>query len=90
MYVGIVAPQFIVPDYASELQQCRRYFLSATYWVAAGAGYITTANFPVEMRATPTRTGGGTGYAVDLLNTQQIAHHQTTQGAQAFTFNARL
>ena len=67
---GTVAPPFVVPDYASELALCQRYFLKLGGTVAADivvSGYTTAGNdinhtlvWPVEMRAAPTGAIAGT------------------------------
>jgi hypothetical protein len=63
LYEGTVAPPFMVPDYASELQACKRYWQSgfiAIESTAAGAGVIGSAviNYGPPPRATPTITYG--------------------------------
>lgn len=59
LYEGAVAPSFQVPDYASELALCRRYYSLPEFGVqngsvAASANYGGSAPYPVPMRATPT------------------------------------
>ena len=65
---GTVAPPFQVPDYASELALCQRYFYKRSFpastWVAQLQAFSTTQasgavfDFPVTMRATPTHLQG--------------------------------
>jgi hypothetical protein len=67
---GATAPPFAVPDYASELLACQRYFyrrdMQAGVWFAVLQAYTTVAasgpimDFPVRMRATPAVQTGGT------------------------------
>lgn len=66
LYEGSSAPVFVVPDYASELVLCKRYFqriggdaqfdiLFATYSSAGGVPNCASISF-TELRATPTVT----------------------------------
>ena len=58
---GTVAPPFVVPDYASELAACRRYFQKYTN---EPMGWATVANIPTgvlrfpQMQAFPTLSNG--------------------------------
>lgn len=83
------ATQFEDLPYALRLVQCQRYYYAATQYVGTSTA-PTTYSHPVQMRSTPTRTGGGTGYTASLLNANGIAHYQTTAGSQAMTYSAEL
>lgn len=72
-----------------ELAMCQRYYYAATQYVGTSTA-PTSYSHPVTMRATPTRTGGGAGYTAALLDSNGIAHHQTTAGSQAMTYSAEL
>jgi hypothetical protein len=74
LYEGTVAPTFVVPDYASELALCKRYFQKhggdtlydcTCVAYATGAGLANAGAFAIpEMRAVPTSTQVGSwGYA---------------------------
>jgi hypothetical protein len=64
LYEGNVAPPFMVPDYASELALCKRYWqklggsaaaeVYLSSYTTAGTGAAQTLGYPVEMRAIPT------------------------------------
>ena len=61
---GTVAPPFMVPDYASELQLCLRYWEKIgpqkdifSGNVTSGQGYYKGTGFLVRKRATPTMVG---------------------------------
>lgn len=60
LYEGNAAPVFVVPDYASELALCKRYWQPCLFtWggnTTATGLYRTDAQFSVEMRAAPTAT----------------------------------
>lgn len=63
LYEGTVAPPFVVPDYASELAACMRYWEKGTgfwagYVASAGVGNLAyRAAWHVRKRAAPTVTG---------------------------------
>lgn len=88
--IGTVATAFEKIGYPAQLLQCQRFFYAPTIWVSTGSVSVSAATFPATMRATPTETGGGAGYAVLLLNTFGVTHTQTSQAAQALTFSADL
>ena len=60
LYEGTAAPPFQVPDYASELALCRRYFKWVGYGIQGQAEAATSMMFTyvhdAAMRATPTVT----------------------------------
>jgi hypothetical protein len=70
LYEGNVAPPFMVPDYASELALCKRYWQRLGGTVASDIyirGYVngvaalaSTLVYPVEMRAPPAAAMAGT------------------------------
>jgi hypothetical protein len=67
LYEGSVAPPFMVPDYASELRACQRYYwktgVRLQAYSAAGANFMVTLHYPTEMRiAGPTMAYGGITY----------------------------
>ena len=55
---GATAPPFAVPDYASELALCQRYYHKQNAYLmgyaAAGSSTGQFFNYPVRMRANPT------------------------------------
>jgi hypothetical protein len=62
LYEGTVAPPFVVPDYASELAACRRYFIKFN---AEPLGWTASTNIPYgvlsfknAMRSNPTMLSG--------------------------------
>jgi Tfp pilus assembly protein PilV len=85
-----VATPFEVLPIQTELALCQRYFLSMTVWVGQTTSYYTSYTFPSTMRATPTVTGGGSGYTAGITNAFGFAAYQTTGAAQVMTFTAEL
>lgn len=82
LYEGSVAPAFQVPDYASELLACMRYFQVGYTRLDGYAGGVATISqggtFGVYMRATPTMTLTGAATAVGVVNS---ANYTITGGA---------
>jgi hypothetical protein len=69
LYEGTVAPPFLVPDLASELAVCKRYFendLTGVFFcgnITNTVNYQVPGKFSVEKRATPTMTLADNGSA---------------------------
>jgi hypothetical protein len=84
-----LATDFEDPSYGTKLALCQRYYYAATQYVGPTTA-ITSYTHPVAMRATPTRTGGGSGYSATLLDANGVAHSQTTAGSQSMTYSAEL
>jgi hypothetical protein len=84
-----LATEFELPPYSTRLALCQRYYYAATQYVGPTTA-ITSYTHPVAMRATPTRTGGGSGYSATLLDANGVAHSQTTAGSQSMTYSAEL
>ena len=72
-----------------ELAMCQRYFQKLTYLVDTG-GNNSTMSYLVEMRATPTITGGGSGFLLTESNSKTMSAYQTTRAQQNLVFSARL
>jgi len=82
VYEGSVAPAFQVPDFASELVKCRRYwtqtYAACDYAVTvANQASVVAVTFGIPMRAAPTLTGvvgavgsGTTGCSMGLGDAQ--------------------
>lgn len=87
---GYAVTGFEYRQYQQELALCQRYYVSATLYVGANTNYVNSYTFPTTMRASPTSTGGSTGYSAPLLNAFGVCHGQTTQASQAMTFSSEL
>jgi hypothetical protein len=79
---GSIATPFEVRPYGLELALCQRYYARlGTIYVQTGA-LTTPFTTPVVMRAVPTITGGGAGFAASIsAGTAQGYCYQTTFGA---------
>jgi hypothetical protein len=89
LYAGSAAPAFQVPDYASELAECLRYYQKYTLYtqVVANAYSIT---FP-PMRVAPTLTGGAAGFVANGVTVSSATFWQTTANYQTIVLSgARL
>lgn len=87
---GSTATSFDYRDYGRELQMCQRYYTTVTSTV-----YSPSVNYPsymwkVTMRATPTVTGGGSGFTSEILNADLIKPYQTTTAIQTMIASAEL
>ena len=78
---------FEITPYQTKLAQCRRYYRAQAIWV--GASTAVTC-FPIDMRATPTLSGGGAGFNSGGTTADTLMCYQTTAGSQALTLNAEL
>jgi len=86
---GSVAPPFVMPDYASELAACKRYFqkyvgVLVSGYGAAGANQFDSYLIVPSMRATP--TGSVTGTAPSYANCSALVVVPYTETA----FTARV
>lgn len=90
--IGTVATAFEKKSIVQHNQDCMRFFfVTATLISAAGGSNTQTIiSFPVPMRASPTASGGGAGYAQSILNTTNSVQAQTTTSGQTMTFQADL
>lgn len=87
---GAYAPSFVVPDYISELELCKRYYQKWSYIVMA-SGAQEGLILPTALRATPVITGGGAGFgSTGFTDGQSGSVAQTTRATQTLVFNARL
>jgi hypothetical protein len=87
---GSTATSFDYRPYGTELALCQRYYqkTSGNWIVNTGATYISSF-FNPQMRASPTASGGGSGYAFQGDNIV-LAEFQTTRNYQTITYSAEL
>lgn len=73
--------------FSTEQQLCRRYYRTHQFWVPA----TTAQNIGViDMRATPTITGGGTGFNSTGTVASQLIAFQTTGALQTLILDAEI
>lgn len=92
---GIEAPSserspLIMRPFDQELLLCMRYWQRFPSMIINLATPMTWIVYPVQLRSTPTITGGGAGFAVAGNTVTHSIVHQTTQAFQTLTFDARL
>jgi hypothetical protein len=87
--VGTVATPFERQLWNNQLAQCQRYYIAGTsIWVGTTAARSTA--FTVPMRATPTISGGGTGFTIANQTSSTAVIYQTTAAAQTLSFSIEL
>jgi hypothetical protein len=84
------APPFQMPNYADELARCRRYWQRLLSQVVDNNAVSQSTTFQASMRAGPTISGGGAGFAMAGLTTDSAQFYQTTRAYQNLTLNARM
>lgn len=73
-----------------ELILCQRYWQRLQILVQATNTY-SSVSLPVEMRVTPTVTGGGSGFSLDINHSNKVLNcEQTSRGRQTLSLNARF
>lgn len=88
--LGTVATPFEYRFYGLELSLCQRYYQTATIYIPDAGSLPTNWLFKVSMRANPTITGGGAGYITIFVNSEAVAHRQTTANGQSLAALAEL
>jgi hypothetical protein len=87
---GSVATPFEVEEYGTNLRRCQRYYWACSNIVVETSTTYSTLTFPTPMRAIPTITGGGSGFALAYGNVDTYAFYQTAKAAQSLQFSAEL
>jgi len=85
-----VATEFQARPIQQELALCQRYWQKLQILVMATNTYASVA-LPVQMRVTPTVTGGGSGFNLDSNHSEKVLNcDQTSRARQTLSLNARL
>lgn len=85
--VGTTTTGFDERDYRRELALARRYTKVATYYIP---GTLAANIAEIDMRATPTITGGGAGFTSTGTTLDNLIAFQTTGATAALTLAAEL
>ena len=90
--VGSTATSFDYRPYGTELALCQRYYFQDNKYVSVLVSGVaaTGTNYPVEMRASPTIAGGGTGFSEVVKTTKGLYYYQNTTTQQSLTFSSEL
>ncbi|MBZ9600769.1 hypothetical protein [Phyllobacterium chamaecytisi] len=83
-----IAPEWKAPDFGDDLRDCQRYFQRHQVVVETGALFQSWA-YPVQFRLSPTISGGGAGFSVQVANPDVCNVSQTARSFQTLMFNAR-
>jgi hypothetical protein len=67
--------------------ECERYYRNLIAWVPASTSRYT---FPINMRDTPTITGGGAGFTSTGTTAEDLVCYQTAAAQQTLVLNAEL
>ena len=84
--VGAVATPYVQRQYGDELALCQRYARSSSFYIPA----TTAQSETIDMRVTPTITGGGAGYTSTGTTASAIVHYQTTGAVATLLLTAEL
>jgi hypothetical protein len=83
---GSKASDFDRPDFAIEMERCRRHLRVEAFRIPA----TTAVSERINMRALPTISGGGAGYTSTGTTADAIVHFQTTGAVATLTLDANL
>ena len=87
LHEGVVPVVCEMPTIGLELEQCYRYYRARLVFVATAPDYTC---IPINMRATPTITGGGIGFVSTGTTADTLICTQTTSNVQSLILNADL
>jgi hypothetical protein len=88
---GSTATSFDYRPYGTELALCQRYYQNnGAILVQSSAGFGNTMYLPVQMRATPTVAGGGSGFTSGGTTASYLYCYQTSSASQTLTFSSEL
>jgi hypothetical protein len=88
--VGTTATNFEYRQYGTELALCQRYYSTLTMKVPSSAVNYGTGFYKVTMRAAPTISGGGAGFATEFLTAESFMPYQNTNANVTLTASAEL
>lgn len=84
-----VKTEFETRNIQQEVFLCKRYF-NIFFMVVETGSVHQTISLPTPMRATPTISGGGSGFTVNTPNTTTLSVYQSGRGGQTLTLSAEL
>ena len=87
---GSVATTFDARSVGTELALCQRYYQTLNNFIVDAGTQIFSFPLPVQMRATPTFAGGGSGFSSSNFTNISGYINQTTRGTQQLTVSAEL
>lgn len=87
---GSIATPFEHRPYGLELSLCQRYYQVQDAYVPNDSSLPTNLYYKVNMRAVPTVTGSGAGFATFVTTTSLVACRQTSAAPSTVTASAEL
>ncbi len=87
IYASIAAPTFKQLPFDVSLARCKRYISVSSVFVNTSP---SSTCYPINMRATPTISGGGGGFSSTGTTADTLMCNQTVGAAQTLTLNALL
>lgn len=87
---GTVATPFEKRDLTSELIRCKRYYQQFQGLVIENSQISVSTTYPVQMRAVPSITSNGAGFAIAVNHDTDAHWYQTTRGYSNVFLNAEL
>ena len=84
---GAIATPFERRTYGLELSLCQRYCRAISVYVGGAA---LPTEYAISMRATPTVTGGGTGFSSTNTTSDVLYCSQTTAAAQTLVLTSEI
>lgn len=85
-----IATEFEKRSIQNELILCQRYWQKLTITIGTASTYLGVP-LPVQMRVTPTVTGGNVGFTLDINNSEKVLNcYQNGRNAQTLLLNAEL
>jgi hypothetical protein len=86
---GSTATSFENRPYGTELALCQRYYQTFYTVVDTGSAWSGWA-YPVQLRVSPTFSGGGAGFTIQNANTSTFSCYQTARATATITASAEL
>jgi len=90
MEIGSTATEFEHMTFGEEVALCQRYYQTLDNFIVDAGVQIFSFPLPVQMRATPTFAGGGSGFSSANFTKTSGYINQTTRGTQQLTISAEL
>jgi len=84
-----VAPKWVMPDYAQDLEACMRYWQSHMAVVDTPSA-SQVMSYPVSLRAPPAVSGGNAGFTIPSNGIHRLWCYQTGRASNQLIMNARM
>lgn len=85
-----IAPKYQLPDFATSLRECMRYWNYLPSWIVEANTLALTTWYQVTMRVAPAIAGGGSGFTVAVPTPWSAQFFQSARAYQNLILNARM